>query len=355
MTNDCRFALIGCGRISARHVDALSIKIAGARIVAVADIQFERAQMLGNRLGVPCFSSASELYRSVPTDVACILTPSGDHHARTLEALDHSLHVVVEKPVALRLEQVDEMVRKARASDRVLWVALQNRYNPAMMKAKQAVDSGRLGRIVLGTVRVRWYRDQNYYDNDAWRGTWVQDGGVASQQAIHHIDALQYFMGDLESIQATLATRLVDIEAEDVCVATIRFSSGALGIIEATTAARPRDFEASLSILGERGTIVLGGLALNKIETWEFVDPDLDDQDVSRLYSQDVPNAYGFGHDVLYERVIMSIQDDGPIEISAEEGRKSLEILHAIYRSAELERHVTLSEKPVSARLGLVA
>ena len=231
--------------VSSRHVDAIVNKVEDAQLAAVCDIVPELARKYGEELGVPAFTSAAEMYRSIDFDVVAIATPSGDHYARAMEAIACGKHVVVEKPVALRLEHVDELVQAAQGHDRRLWVAFQNRYNPAVIKAKEAMDAGRLGKPVIGTVRVRWYRDQGYYDHDNWHGTWAMDGGVISQQAIHHIDALRWFFGEIESVEAQCATRLVRMECEDLCVASLRFQSGALGIIEAMTAAsrgtsRPR-------------------------------------------------------------------------------------------------------------------
>jgi UDP-N-acetyl-2-amino-2-deoxyglucuronate dehydrogenase len=348
-----KFALVGCGRVSSRHVDALTNKVPGAKIVAVCDIVPERAEKYSLGLHVPAFTSTAEMYRSVEADVVDIATPSGDHYERVMEALSFDKHVVVEKPLALRLDQADEMIREARERDRKLWVAFQNRYNPAVVKAKEVVDSGRLGKLVIGTVRVRWCRDQSYYDQDDWHGTWAMDGGVISQQAIHHIDALRWFMGEIESVEAMCSTRLVEIECEDLCVAMLRFENGALGIVEAMTAARPRDMEASLSIMGENGSIILGGLALNQIDFWEFVSPQAGDKWIPELFSHEVPNAYGYGHDVLYSRVVESVLQNAPVEISAEEGCKALEVLHAIYASHELGCRVALKDQPVSSRLGI--
>lgn len=348
-----KFALIGCGRVSSRHVDALTNKVPGARIVAVCDLVPELVEKYHLQLNVPGFTSTEEMYRSAEIDCVIVATPSGDHYERAMEALSYGKHVVVEKPVALRLEHVDEMARTAAEKNLKLWVAFQNRYNPAVVKAREAMDSGRLGKMVIGTVRVRWYRDQSYYDADNWHGTWAMDGGVISQQAIHHLDALRWMMGEIESVEGQCATRLVEMECEDLCVASLRFKSGALGVVEAMTAARPRDMEASLSLIGEKGAVILGGLALNKINFWEFSDPRTDDECMPELFSQDVPNAYGYGHDVLYSRVVESILQDAPIEITAPEGRKALELIHAIYASQELGRRVYMEDRPTSSRLGI--
>jgi predicted dehydrogenase len=347
------FAIVGCGRVSSRHIDALTNKVEGARIVAVCDAVAAAAETCGKALQVSHFVSTAEMYKAAQIDCVVVITPSGDHHRRVMEALDHDKHVVVEKPISLRLDHADEMIREARKRGRKLWVAFQNRYNPAVMKAKEAVESGRLGKMVIGTVRVRWSRDQSYYDHGNWHGTWAMDGGVISQQAIHHIDALRWMMGEVETVEAQCSTRLVKIECEDLCVASLRFKSGALGIVEAMTAARPRDFEASLSLMGENGTVILGGLALNKVDMWEFAVPHPEDTRVPELFSQEIPNAFGFGHDVLYNRVVNSILNNGPVEISGEEGRKALEVVQAIYASHEQGTRVDMKNQPVSSRLGI--
>jgi len=175
-----------------------------------------------------------------------------------------------------------------------LFVVKQNRYNRPVLKLRQALDAGRFGKLSLGTVRVRWCRPQTYYDQDAWRGTWKDDGGVFANQASHHIDLLQWLMGPVESVQSYTATRLVDIEVEDLGLAILRFTSGALGVIEATTTARPKDLEGSLSILGERGAVVIGGFAVNRLETWNFDVPSPDDENPQE-WSQNPPNVYGLG------------------------------------------------------------
>jgi len=348
-----RVGIIGCGRVTVRHVEAWLVNTDTAQVVAVCDPVPERAAEVAKRLGVPAFASAAEMYAAVDIDLSDICTPSGDHYARTIEALAAGKHVLVEKPVALRLEHADEMIAAAKRADKKLWVAQQNRYNPAVQHTKLTIESGRLGTPVIGTVRVRWLRDQSYYDGDDWHGTWAMDGGVLSQQAIHHVDALRWFMGDVESVEASCATRLVKMECEDLVVATLRFANGALGVIEAMTAARPRDIEASVSVLGARASIVLGGLGMNNIECWQFTDQTPVDDRAPSEHSQQIPTAYGLGHNVLFGRVAASILGDSSVEIPGEEGRNALEILHAVYASSETGRRVFLRDKPMSAKLGL--
>ena len=205
-----------------------------------------------------------------------MLTPSGAHCANVLDLVQYGRPLVVEKPLALRLEDADRMIEACDAHGVKLFVVHQNRYNPPIVKAREALEQGRFGRLVLGTVRLRWTRDQAYYDSESWRGTWAHDGGVFMNQAVHHIDMLTWFMGNVESVRSMAATRLVKIEAEDTGVAVLRFNSGALGVLEATTATRPKDLEGSISILGEKGSVVIGGFFMNELVTWNFADKQPD-------------------------------------------------------------------------------
>lgn len=347
-----RFGLVGAGRVTSRHMEALG-GVNGAEIVAICDPNPQALEAATKRLGVPGFSRAADMYAAVPMEVADICTPSGDHFERSMEALLHGKHVVVEKPMALRSAQAKEMTEQAARQGLKLWVAFQNRYNPAMVKVKEVIDSGRLGRLVASTVRLRWCRRQDYYSQDNWHGTWRMDGGVLSQQAIHYLDALQWLAGEIDEVHSFSARRLVEMECEDLAVATVKFANGSLGTIEAMTAARPRDIEGSVSLLGENGVIVLGGIAMNKIEVFEFEKPTADDGEVPERYAQVVPNGYGFGHDVLFKEVVQSIVEGKPEAISGSEGARSLRLLHSLYASQELSRAVRLEEHLESSRLGL--
>jgi len=204
----------------------------------------------------------------------------------------------------------------------------------------------------MGTVRVRWTRPQEYYDMDKWRGTWAMDGGVLSNQASHHIDLLEWMLGEVESVFAKSATALVDIEVEDTAVVILKFTNGALGIIEATTAARPKDLEGSISILGEHGTVEIGGFAVNELKTWNFTADLPGDQEVKEKYSVNPPDVYGFGHQVYYEHVVDCIDHDRHQLVDGLEGRKSLELISAIYESIETGQEVKLRFQPKECRLG---
>ena len=242
-------AILGCGRIAKRHADLLGNgRIAGARLAAVCDVQPARTKSFANLYRVPGYDSLAEMLAQGDIDAVSILTPSGLHASHAIEVAHSKRHVIVEKPMALTLEDASAMICAAESAGVRLFVVKQNRFNVPVLKAREALEAGRFGKLVLGTVRVRWCRDQAYYDQDSWRGTWALDGGILSNQASHHIDMLSWFMGDVASVHARGLTALVHIEAEDTAVATLKFTSGALGVIEATGAARPKDMEGSISV-----------------------------------------------------------------------------------------------------------
>jgi predicted dehydrogenase len=285
-------------------------------------------------------------------DVVCVLTESGNHAKHVIEVAQYKKHVVVEKPMALTLPDAEAMIVACDAAGVRLFVVKQNRYNLPVMKLREALESGRFGRVVMGTVRVRWCRTQAYYDQDAWRGTWALDGGVFANQASHHIDLLMWMLGEPVSVFARTRTALVDIEAEDTGVAVITFQSGAIGIVEATTAARPSDLEGSLSVLGEHGTVEIGGFAVNRIQTWKFDHKDAADDDVLGKFSENPPNVYGFGHQRYLEGVVQALSGDGPRLVDGIEGMRSLELIVAMYESAATGRVVPLRFVPQAVRLG---
>jgi UDP-N-acetyl-2-amino-2-deoxyglucuronate dehydrogenase len=348
-----RFGLMGCGRIAKRHSELLGNgQIKGAELVAVADVQTDRADAFAARFGVHSFHTAEAMLASPDVDIVSILTPSGMHADHAIMAARAGKHVVVEKPMALRLEDADAMIRACDEAGVKLFVVKQNRFNVPVVKAREALDEGRFGKLVLGTVRVRWCRDQRYYDQDSWRGTWAQDGGVLSNQASHHVDLLEWFMGSVESVHARAMTALVDIEAEDTAIATLKFTNGALGIVEATNAVRPKDLEGSLSVLGSTGTVVIGGFAVNKIDTWNFSNPDPVDREIAEKFSVNPPNVYGYGHQAYYEHVVDCLTNNRAALVDGLEGRRSLELINALYESIETGLEVRLRYAPQFSKLG---
>jgi UDP-N-acetyl-2-amino-2-deoxyglucuronate dehydrogenase len=348
-----KFALVGCGRIAKRHSELLGHgQIENAALVAVCDVVEEKASVIGEKFNVPAFSDMHEMAAKVDIDAFVVLTESGNHADNVVELASYGKHIIVEKPMALTLADADSMIAACDLAGIKLFVVKQNRFNVPVVKLRTALEEGRFGKLVMGTVRVRWCRPQSYYDQDSWRGTWSFDGGVLTNQASHHVDLLEWMMGDVVSVSGKSATRLVDIEAEDTAVVILQFANGALGIIEATGATRPKDLEGSISILGEGGTVVIGGFAVNKLETWNFVDAQPGDDDVVEKYSVNPPNVYGFGHQAYYEHVVDVIRNGGPQLVDGIQGRRSLELISAIYESVETGKSVDLRFSPKMAKLG---
>ena len=347
------FALVGCGRIAKRHSELLGRGIINnAKLVAVCDVVANKAETLSKEFSVPAFTDMHEMMSAIDIDVVVVLTESGSHAAHVVALAPYGKHIIVEKPMALTLDDADAMISACYSSGSKLFVVKQNRFNLPVVKLRQAIEAGRFGKLFLGTVRVRWCRPQSYYDQAKWRGTWAMDGGVLTNQASHHVDLLEWMMGDVDSVFAMSTTALANIEAEDTAVVTLRFRNGALGVIEATTAVRPMDLEGSISILGEGGSVEIGGFAVNEMKTWSFAQPHSDDETVRESFSVNPPNVYGFGHQAYYEHAVDSIINDTQHSVDGLVGRKSLELINAIYESIETGREVQLRFRPKHCRLG---
>jgi UDP-N-acetyl-2-amino-2-deoxyglucuronate dehydrogenase len=348
-----KFALIGCGRIAVRHAELLGGVVTGAKLVAVCDVDAEKARAFGKKYQVAWYTDMSEMMAQAEPDVVSVLTPSGLHCKHVLQLAPFGKHIVVEKPMALTLDDADSMISACDVNGCRLFVVKQNRFNVPVTKLREAIERKRFGKLVMGTVRVRWCRPQSYYDMDAWRGTWALDGGVLTNQASHHVDLLEWMMGDVESVYAKSITALVNIEAEDTAIVVLKFRNGALGCIEATTAVRPKDLEGSISILGEKGSVEIAGFAVNQMKTWSFSEAELDDAGVMEKYSVNPPNVYGFGHQAYYEHVVDCLRNGHQQLVDGFEGRRSIELISAIYESIETGREVQLRFTPKRCRLGI--
>ena len=350
-----KFALVGCGRISGKHIEAIS-EIENASLVAVCDIDIQKAKKAAEKAGnIPYFESYEDMLTNViEIDVVNILTPSGMHPEHTIDIVKkYKKHIVVEKPMALRLCDADEMIKVCDANSVRLFVVKQNRYNLPVQKLREAIEEEKFGKMVMGTVRVRWCRSQEYYDLADWRGTWDQDGGVITNQASHHIDLLEWMMGEPISVMAKNGRYLVDVDVDDTCAAIIKFKNGALGIVEATTATRPKDLEGSLSILGENGSVVIGGFAVNQMETWNFKGTtEEESKRIVEKYAEIPENVYGFGHQRYLEHIIDCIINEKKALVDGLEGRKSLELISAIYESVETGKEVFIRFEPKKSKLG---
>jgi UDP-N-acetyl-2-amino-2-deoxyglucuronate dehydrogenase len=330
-----RFALVGCGRVSGNHLDALAGGGLPTELVAVCDVDEAKARAKAEKYGVPYHTDFREMMRRRPEiDAVCVTTPTGLHAKHVVALARYGKHIVVEKPMALRVKDAQRMIDACAKSGARLFVVKQNRFNAAVQAARGALESGRFGKIVMGTVRVRWKREQAYYEADDWHGTWAMDGGVMSQQASHHLDLLQWFLGDVESVQCATATRLLDIEVEDTAAAILRFRSGAIGIFEATVATRPDDLEASFSLLGEGGSVIVSGKAVNRLEQWRFVEPRPEDHGIQESHSVEVKSVYGHGHGPYLGNVAEAILSGKPALVEGAEGLRNVGILTALYESA---------------------
>jgi len=338
-----RIALVGCGRISRNHVDAVS-KIDGLEIVAACDENEERARTVAESLGAPWFTDYEAMLKQVECEVVTIATPSAFHPLQGVAAARAGKHVVTEKPMAISLKGADDLVRACDTAKVHLFVVKQNRLNAPVQMLKRAVEKGRFGRLYLGNCTVRWARPQEYYDQAPWRGTWEFDGGAFMNQASHYVDLIQWVLGPVESVIAKTATLARRIETEDTGVAVLRFRSGALGVIEVTMLAYPRNMEGSITVLGERGSVKIGGTAVNRVEHWEFADADPDDE-TARTLDSNPPNVYGYGHEGYYRNVLAVLRGEATAETDGRAGRKSLELILGIYESARTGCEVPLPLK----------
>lgn len=336
-----RIAVVGCGRISANHFGAIEAHKDRIQLVAVCDTDPTALRAAEEKYGVTGFSSLHELLRGAEVDVVVLCTPSGLHPSQAIEVARAGRHVMTEKPMATRWADGLRMVRECDDAGVYLFVIKQNRRNATLRLLKRAMEKRRFGRLHMVTINVFWSRPQAYYDSAKWRGTWEFDGGALMNQASHYIDLVDWLIGPVESVQAYVATLARDIQVEDTATVGIRWRSGALGSINVTMLAYPKNFEGSITILGEKGTVRLGGVAVNEIQHWEFADSDPDDELV-KAASYETTSVYGFGHPLYYDNVVKVLRGEADPETDGREGLRSLELLIASYLSARDGRRVAL-------------
>lgn len=336
-----RFALVGCGRISSNHIQAIQGHNADAELVAVCDTDPRRLSDAVRQTGAAGFLTYDALLDSGLAQVVVLCTPSGLHSSQTIAAASRHLHVVTEKPMATRWSDGIAMVRACDEAGVRLFVVKQNRRNATLQLVKNAVVGGRFGRIYMAVINVFWSRPQSYYDSAAWRGTWEFDGGALMNQASHYVDLVDWLIGPVESVQAYVATLARDVQVEDTATVGIRWRSGALGSINVTMLTHDRNFEGSLTIIGEKGTVRVGGVAVNEIQKWDFATTTPEDAAIADA-SYSTTSVYGFGHPLYYGNVISTIKGTEPAATDGREGLRSLEILIASYLSARDGRRVAL-------------
>ncbi|MEY2892525.1 MAG: hypothetical protein RJA98_2433 [Pseudomonadota bacterium] len=328
-----RVALVGCGRIAQSHFKALAQHADRAELVAVADNHPAALAAAVAATGAAGFNSLGELLAGSNADIVVLATPSGLHPRQAMQVAQAGRHVLSEKPMATKWDEGVAMVRACRDAGVKLFVVKQNRLNPTLQRVKRAVEQGRFGRLAMVTVNVFWTRPQAYYDASPWRGRWDMDGGAFMNQASHYVDMVDWLVGPVDNVHAYTATLARDIEAEDTGVMSLRLRNGALASINVTMLTHKKNFEGSITLLGERGTVRVGGVAVNQIEHWEFDTPHDDDAHIADA-NYGVESVYGPGHPLYYDNVINTLRGTAHAEVDGYEGLRSLEVLIAGYRSA---------------------
>jgi len=336
-----RFALAGCGRIAANHFGALEKHKDRAELVAVCDVDPSALEQAARKTGARPFASYPEMLERSDADVVVLATPSGLHPAQTIQAAEAGKHVMTEKPMATRWEDGKRMVAACDEAGVRLFVVKQNRRNATLQLLKRAVERKRFGRIFMATINVFWSRPQEYYDSAKWRGTWEFDGGAFMNQASHYVDLLDWLIGPVESVQAYTGTLARNIQVEDTGVMLVRWRSGAMGSVNVTMLTYPKNLEGSITIIGEKGTVRIGGVAVNEIQHWAFADQDPDDAKIKDA-SYQTTSVYGFGHPLYYDNVLEVLRGEAQPETDGREGLRSLEVLIAAYLSARDGRRVAL-------------
>lgn len=346
-------ALIGCGRIAGHHCRSIA-QVDGIRLAAVCDLEIDKAEAYAQEFGVPAFSDYREMFAVVPEiDIAAVITPSGMHFEHGMEMLsEFGKHLVMEKPTFMRPGQAETAFDAAEAAGKRIFPVFQNRHNKAVVRVKQALENGELGDVRTVSVRLRWCRPQRYYDLAPWRGTFSHDGGALTNQTIHHIDLLRHLGGEVDKVNATMRTLGADIEVEDTTVATLAYKSGAVGALESTTAARPDDFEASISFVCEKGMAQIGGIAVNELQVFT------PDPDACAVNSEDFKSfkgngaVYGFGHTQMYRDIVADLCGNTPYPVSRDDCLRTLRLLHAFYRADEAGNWIDVADASESTRLG---
>ena len=353
-----KFALIGCGRISANHIKALIDNYQDAELIALCDIIKDKSELKADEYILKAseknfsvkrpkiFTDYKKMLQEEDIDACSICTESGYHAEIALNCLTQKKHILVEKLMAMSIPDADRMIREAEENNVKLSVCYQNRFNPTIQKLRQAIEEGRFGKIIAVTARILWNRNKNYYDQAKWRGTWKLDGGCLMNQCSHSIDLLQWMTGDeIETVFGQTGNYLHPYnETEDYGSIIVRFKNKVIGNIEGTVCVYPKNLEETLTIIGEKGTAVIGGLALNKIIVWNFKDNKDSLEEVQKKFNSEIPNVYGRGHTPLYKNFIGAIRNNTNPLINGNEGKKSLSIILMAYKSQKYSRIINYNE-----------
>ena len=375
MNNKLGFAIIGCGRISPKHIEGVINNYKDARLIAISDkieekmnkaIEYYNNYLIEEDLNldnkeldelknneVKKYKDYKELLKNENIDVVTVATESGYHPEITKDVLESDKHVIVEKPMALSISDAEEMIELADKKDLKLSVCHQNRFNPTIQKLRNAVEDDRFGKLVHGVASVRWNRNDEYYNMDDWHGTLELDGGILMNQCIHNIDMLRWMMGDVERLTAEIDTFLRDIETEDAGMAVLRFENGAVGLIEGTVCVYPTNLEETFNLFGEQGTVRVAGIAMNEIIDWNFADGKENEEERMKKANYETESVYGYGHNLLFEDVIEAIKEDREPLVDGIEGKKAIEVILAMYKSSRTGKPVEFPLEDFSTTTGV--
>ena len=347
MTKKIHVAIIGAGRIAEHHLKAIK-KNPGFILVAICDLNRDKAFNFSQKYKVPFYLDYNNmLSEKSDIDIIAIMTPSGCHYEHCKDILlKYQKNLIVEKPTFLKPSQVNEIYKLAKRFKVKIFPVFQNRFNKSIKKIKKEIKKNIIGKINIVNIRVRWCRTQRYYDLAPWRGTFSHDGGALTNQGIHHVDLLRYLIGEVTEVYSKMSTIGVNVEVEDTALALFKFKNNAVGSMEITTAARPGDSEASISILGSKGMIQIGGLAVNEIQIYT------PNQKMCKKYSEKITDAYGFGHFELYKKIYLSMLKNKSFIISKEDCFRTILLLNAFYVSNEKKKNIIIKNSLESKKLG---
>lgn len=336
-----KFALVGCGRIATNHFASIEQHKDSCELVAVCDTDSKSLDAAVTKTGAKGYSFLSTMLEAGGFDAVILTTPSGLHPIQAIECAEYGFHVITEKPMATKFSDGLDMVKACDMAGVKLFVVKQNRLNATIQLLKNAIDNDRFGRIYSVSCNVFWTRPQEYYDAAKWRGTWEFDGGAFMNQASHYVDLLDWLIGPVESVQSYTATLARRIDVEDSGVVALRWRNGALGTMNVSMLTYPKNLEGSITIIGEKGTAKIGGLAVNEIQVWEFLEKDEKDEEI-KAANYATTSVYGFGHPLYYENIIKTLRGEEDAHTDGREGLKSLELLIAIYLSARDGKKISL-------------
>ena len=335
-----RIAVVGCGRISKNHFDSIKTHQNNIELISICDINPKVLSQCERQHNVKGYLDLGRMLDNENFDLVAICTPSGIHAEQTKICAMHGVNVMTEKPMATRWDDGLRMVKACDDAGVRLFVVKQNRFNATLKLLKRAIEENRFGKINMVHINVFWTRPQEYYDQAKWRGTWEFDGGAFMNQASHYVDLLDWLIGPIDKIQAMMTTTR-NIEVEDTGVMNIKWRKGTLGSMSVTMLTYPKNLEGSITILGENGTVKVGGVAVNDIQHWEFDKPKDYDKQVNDA-SYKTTSVYGFGHSLYYENIIKVLKGEVEPETDGREGLKSLEVLIAAYLSARDGKTISL-------------